>query len=58
MFKVGSPSNFSSSLGQAYVTVDGVSLDILIDGLSAQNRAVCFCNASTFLSVTFAALSF
>jgi len=31
---------------QAYVTVDGVSLDILIDGLPAQNRAVFFCPAS------------
>lgn len=31
---------------QAYVTVDGVPLDILIDGLPAQNRAVFFCLAS------------
>ena len=57
MFNVGSLSNFSSSFVQAYVTVDGVPLDILIDGLSAQNRAVCFCNTLTFLSGTFAALS-
>lgn len=32
---------------QAYVTVDGVPLDILIDGLPAQNRAVFFCPTST-----------
>lgn len=28
-------------LSQAYVTVDGLPLDLLIDGLQSQNRAVC-----------------